>query len=314
MISDAGLLDAALALLVVAVAVWTVSVRDSFAAVVGFTSGGLLLALVWLRLAAVDVALTEAAIGSGVTGALLIGAHARLRPAEAAVDAERPGRALRITAATLSAAIGIAITFGVLLLPDEAPSLAAEAAASLPSTGLGNPVTAVLVAYRALDTLLEAVVLLLALLGVWSLAPDALWNGRPGVAPIPEPDGPLTFMAQILVPLGILIGVHLVWVGADAPGGAFQGGTVLAAMWMLTMMAGLTDAPAGGSRRLRLALAVGPALFLAIGLAGFALPAGFLSYPDGFAKPAILAIEAALTLSIAATLALLAAGPARRPA
>ena len=44
----------------------------TFAAVVGFVAYGLLLALVWVRLAAVDVALTEAAVGSGVTGALLI--------------------------------------------------------------------------------------------------------------------------------------------------------------------------------------------------------------------------------------------------
>ena len=39
---------------------------------------GLLLALVWVRLDAVDVALTEAAIG-GLSGILLVGAAARLR-------------------------------------------------------------------------------------------------------------------------------------------------------------------------------------------------------------------------------------------
>ena len=101
----AGLaLDAGLAVLVLAVAVWTIAARAAFAAVVGFVAYGLLLALVWVRLAAVDVALTEAAIGSGVTGAVLIAAAARLRPTEARSAAERPGAALRIAAGVLSRA------------------------------------------------------------------------------------------------------------------------------------------------------------------------------------------------------------------
>ena len=56
--------------------------------------------------------------------------------------------------------------------PSRAPTLAPQAAANIAATGLGNPVTAVLMAYRAIDTLLETVVLLLALVGIWSLAPD----------------------------------------------------------------------------------------------------------------------------------------------
>ena len=71
--------DAILAVTVLAVAGWTIVARDTFAAVVGFVAYGLLLALVWVRLAAPDVALTEAAIGGGVTGVLLLGAAARLR-------------------------------------------------------------------------------------------------------------------------------------------------------------------------------------------------------------------------------------------
>ena len=84
-------LDVALALLVLCVAVWTIAAGPTFAAVVDFVAFGLLLALVWVRLAAVDVALTEAAIGSGVTGAVLIAAAARLRPTEPRSVAERPG-------------------------------------------------------------------------------------------------------------------------------------------------------------------------------------------------------------------------------
>ena len=60
-------LDGGLAALMAAVAAWTIIARASFAAVVGFVAFGLLLTLVWVRLDAVDVALTEAAIGSGLT-------------------------------------------------------------------------------------------------------------------------------------------------------------------------------------------------------------------------------------------------------
>jgi uncharacterized MnhB-related membrane protein len=78
-------IDIGLAAVLLAVAGWTIAARDAFGAVVGFVAYGLLLSIVWVRVHAPDVALTEAAIGSGVTGVLLIGAAARLRDAEHAM-------------------------------------------------------------------------------------------------------------------------------------------------------------------------------------------------------------------------------------
>jgi len=52
---------------------------DLLRAIVLFISFGLLMVLVWVRLGAPDVALTEAAIGSGLTGALLLSSLARLK-------------------------------------------------------------------------------------------------------------------------------------------------------------------------------------------------------------------------------------------
>jgi multisubunit Na+/H+ antiporter MnhB subunit len=304
--------DAILAIIVLAVAGWTIAARDTFAAVIGFVAYGLLLALVWVRLAAPDVALTEAAIGGGMTGVLLLGAVARLRAAQAAAAAETPGAALRLVAGGGCAVIAAALAASVLLLSDPAPTLAPAAAANLPQTGLGNPITGVLLAYRALDTLLEKVVLLLALLGVWSLAPDRLWGGAPGLKRHARGDDPLVLLARLLPPVGIVIGVYLLWVGADDPGGAFQGGAILAAMWILAMMAGLIDAPPVSRRWLRLVLVAGPVVFFAIGLAGFPLAGAFLAYPEAYAKPLIIIIEVVLTLSIAAILGLLVAGPPER--
>ena len=304
--------DSGLAVLVLGVAVWTIAARDTFAAVVGFVAYGLLLALAWVRLAAPDVALTEAAIGSGVTGGLLIGASTRLRRTETAAAGEEPGPTLRLAAAVLCVLVSAGLAAIVLMLPEPAPTLAPQAAANIAATGLGNPVTAVLMAYRAIDTLLETVVLLLALVGVWSLAPDRVWGGFPGPRHHADPDGVLTFIAQLLVPLGILVGIHIFWVGSVAPGGEFQGATILAAMWILAMMAGLVDAPPVSRRWLRLLLIAGPAVFFAIGLAGFAMAGAFLAYPVEYAKLLIVTIEVPVMLSIAAALALLVAGPPER--
>jgi multisubunit Na+/H+ antiporter MnhB subunit len=304
--------DAVLAVLVLGVTTWTVAAPDTLAAVVGFVAFGLLLALVWVRLAAPDVALTEAALGSGLTGGLLLGASTRLRRTETPAASETPGVSLRLSAGVVCALVSAGLAVIVREFPDPAPSLAPQAAANIAATGLGNPVTAVLMAYRAIDTLLETVVLLLALVGMWSLAPDHLWGGLPGRRNPADPDGVLTSVAQLLVPVGLLVGVHIFWVGSVAPGGEFQGATILAAMWILATMAGLVDAPPVSRRWLRLVLVAGPAVFLAIGLAGFAIAGAFLAYPASHAKLLIVTIEIPVTLSIAATLALLVAGPPER--
>src|SRR5215831_11071322 len=124
-----------LAVVVLGLAVWTIVARDTFAAVVGFVVYGLFLALVWVRLGAVDVALAEAAIGGGLNGVLLLGAAARLRTAETSAETERPGRMLRAAAAVFSASVAGALALGALLLPDPAPTLAPDAAANASATG-----------------------------------------------------------------------------------------------------------------------------------------------------------------------------------
>jgi len=74
-------LDAGLSLTLIWVAWQMLAVRDGelFLAVVLFIAFGLLLAVAWVRLRAPDVALAEAAIGAGITSALLLVTLARLR-------------------------------------------------------------------------------------------------------------------------------------------------------------------------------------------------------------------------------------------
>lgn len=304
--TETAFFDTLLVVTMIGLAIWMIVVRDVFAAIIGFMAFGLLLSLGWLRIEAPDVGLTEIAVGGGATGVMLLRARGLSRAGDAMNAA--PGFAFRVLVALLAGAVALFLAGLVIFPPAVTPTLAPLAAEHLASTGVGNPITAVLMAYRAFDTFLETVVVLLALIGVWSLTPDGAWGGRPKVAAKEVPP-PLLLLAQWLVPLGIVIGIYITWVGADEPGGKFQGATILAAMWMLVMMAGLRPAPALSSRRLRIALVVGPAIFIAIGLAGFHFAGAFLAYPDGLAKPLILAIEAGLLISIAAMLGMLLAGP-----
>lgn len=71
--------DGVLAAVLVWVAWRALTVADLFRAVVLFIAFGLLLTLAWVRLRAPDLALAEAAIGAGLTGALLIDAVGHLR-------------------------------------------------------------------------------------------------------------------------------------------------------------------------------------------------------------------------------------------
>lgn len=296
--------------LVVIAAAWTVLARQAFSAVVAFVVYGLLLALVWLSLGAPDVALTEAAIGAGLTGALLLGACATLRGAKD--EGASPGVGLRLAAALVCGVVTVGLVVAVLGLPEPAPSLAPAARAHLAATGLENPVTAVLLAYRAWDTMLEKVVLVLALVGVWSLAPDRRWGGRPVLPGRSDPDGVLVFLARVLPPMGLVVAIYIFWVGATDAGGAFPSATILAAMGLLTGMAGLVAVPSMAQPALRRVVVLGALVFLAVGAAGFVVPGAFLAYPVSVAKPLILVIEAALIVSVAATLGLLVAGPPGR--
>src|SRR6476620_11336221 len=304
------LFDLGLAGVLIAIAAGAIFARGAFVSLVLFMVYGLLLAIVWVRLSAVDVALTETAIGGGVTGMLLLGAASRLRATKG--SAAKAGFPARLAAGALCILVSIALGIVVYALPEVPPTLAPIAKENLASSGLGNPVAGVLFVYRALDTLLEKVVLLLALVGVWSLAQDEAWGGVPGLPVYAKPGPILVFLAQILPPIGIIVGIYMFWAGASQPGGAFQGGTILAAVWLLTMMARLQSVPSIDQRWLRLLLVVGPVIFLAIGIAGMVLATAFLAYPAGYAKPLIVAVEFALMLSIGLALGLLAAGPPER--
>jgi len=69
--------DIVLILLLIATAVSVVRLKDLLAAAIVFSSYSLLMCLLWLHRGAPDVAMTEAAVGAGVTTVLFLVAISR---------------------------------------------------------------------------------------------------------------------------------------------------------------------------------------------------------------------------------------------
>ena len=291
MAAEVQALDAVLVALLVWLGWRALASADLFKSVVQFIVFGLLLSLAWVRLGAPDVALAEAAIGAGLAGALLLDTLARLGR-EGSADEPRP---LGLTPARTGIALACLALAGllvasVLALPESWHGLTEPALRQLGASGVSNPVTATLLNYRSYDTLLEIGVLLLALLGVWILDAET---------PLPRPAGDpmLALLLRVLLPLAVVVAGYLLWVGAHAPGGAFQGAALLAAGGVLWHLARPLSLPA--SLPVRATVVFGFTVFLVVGVATAAFGSGLLTLPSAQAGALILLIEAAAMVSIA---------------
>lgn len=145
--------------------------RNLFGAVVLFGIYSFLMATVLVALDAVDVAMTEAAVGAGVSTVLLLGALYLVGGMEAK-PLVRP-----LVPLVLSVAVGAVLAYGMQGLPEysdrQAPIHTHVAPRYLQhgpkETGVPNIVTAVLASYRGYDTLGETVVVFTAGAGVIAL-------------------------------------------------------------------------------------------------------------------------------------------------
>jgi multisubunit Na+/H+ antiporter MnhB subunit len=184
----------------------------------------------------------------------------------------------------------------MLELGPTAIDLRLPVAAHLAESGVTHPVTAVLLNYRGYDTLLEIAVLLLALLAILAVVGEAPASPSRAGHPV------LQALARLAVPLMVVVAVYLLWAGAFRPGGAFQAGAVLAAAAVLLHLVGLLPSWSRPRLGLRIGLAAGFALFLAVA-AGLLTHGSLLQYPPAAAGVLILLIESGLTVSLALILA-----------
>lgn len=145
--------------------------RNLFAVVLLSGAYSFLMATVLVAMDAVDVAMTEASVGAGISTVLFLGALHLCRSDEAK-PAHRPWGPL-----ALSAAVGGVLVYGSLGLPEFAdvdapihrhvvPRYLNDAVAE---TGVPNIVTAVLASYRGFDTFGETTVVFTAGAGVVAL-------------------------------------------------------------------------------------------------------------------------------------------------
>ncbi len=208
----------------------------------------------------------------------------------------------RVSLAVFAFALFGMLAWAIFALPANPIGLTAIALHHLPASGVTNPVTAALLNYRAYDTLLEVGVLLLALVAVWSL--------RVGEWPdLEQPSRPLLrSMLRLVLPMLVLAAVYLLWIGAFAPGGAFQGGALLGGALVLGLLGGIVGRPSRNAVLWRVGLVAGVLVFIgAAGIAGL-LTGQLLRYPAGQGGIWILMIEAAALISIGLALGLLYLG------
>jgi len=161
-------------------------VRNLFAVTMLFGIYSLLAASLFVVLDAVDVALTEAAVGAGISVILLLGTLVLVGQQErVSRDARRPWLALAVVLVT-----GVALLYGTLDMPHfgdpQAPAhqhvVPRYLEVSPHEIGIPNIVTSVLASYRGYDTLGEVLVIFAAGAGALLLLGGAR-SSRRGVRP-----------------------------------------------------------------------------------------------------------------------------------
>lgn len=283
----------------IALALGVVTGRQQlFRSVVMFIAFGMLMALTWARLGSADLALAEAAIGAGFTGVLFLTAS-RMSPPRR----REPGRLMPRRPLVFAGCLGAGAAFALPMLRQLPQDATTAAIAATHEHVLDNAVTAVLLDFRGYDTMLEMVVLLLALLGLRALHAS-------GALPDPHPRRPVVtpMIAPLLaveMPVLTLMALYLLYAGSDSPGGAFQAGALLGALGVMLRLSGrLVPAPALHPAA-RVAAIAGLGVFSLFAWSPLASGRAPLTWPDGAHLLLYFGIEAALMISTATILVLL---------
>ncbi|WP_462329621.1 hydrogen gas-evolving membrane-bound hydrogenase subunit E [Thiohalocapsa halophila] len=206
---------------------------------------GLVVSLTFAHFSAPDLALTQIAVEVITTLLLLVvlvqlpavPAGGRMPPGPSAPGA-MPGHRLRLALAG-AAGVGSAVVAAVALLRPEATIAEWFLEHAAPAAHAANVVNAILVDFRALDTLGEITVLAMAGLGVHLLlAPQAQAETDTGAGTEPPP-APLLLrvLALLVLPAALLLAAHLLLRGHAAPGGGFVAGLVIATALVLDQLA-----------------------------------------------------------------------------
>lgn len=282
-----------LTLILAGAALYTPTLRGCLSLFLAF---GVVVTLGWARLGAPDLALAEAAIGAGLTGALLFSALVCI-PEDPPEQLSRPVLGLSSVFCLL---VFVLLFQAIATGSGKGSGLPEQVMQSMPDSGVGHPVTAVLLNFRSWDTFLELAVLLVALLGARNVL-------RPSLA-LASTWTVLRVWSKSLAPVLVIVGGYILWRGANAPGGAFQAGALLAAGAVLLRLNDVLPPLRWSSGWIQLFILLGLIVFSMVAILTAFWGDGWLHYPAGLRKTLILLIEIPATVSIAATLTLLVVG------
>ncbi len=301
--------------LLVITAVAIVRTENLFVAVMLTSIYSLLMAANFFILDAADVALTEAAVGAGVTTVIFLSALALTADREKHRAGRRP---LILGTVSVLTMLIIYATFEHPRLGDpEAPVHQHVAPWYLEKTpeyiDIPNVVTAVLGSYRGYDTLGEVFVVFAACIGVLFILGvrrgDAATPRRERTAGLRHHLIP-QLVGRMLVPFIVLFGLYVQFHGEYGPGGGFQAGAIIATGVILyALLEGEAAALKAIPRSVLLGLVVGGAsLYGAVGVTCMVLGGEFLDYSvlsdDAVAgqQLGILVIEAGVGMAVCGAL------------
>lgn len=299
-------IDLIIAITILLIAILVIFSKSLLNSIIYFIAFGLLVALAWVRLNAPDVAIAEAAIGAGLTGALFLVTWKRI--SKLSVNNQKNARisvSTTLTASALSIFLVIFLVYSALSI-QSSKGLTYQIASALHISGVTNPVTAVLLNFRSFDTLLEIGVLFLTIVAIRALSIDARFVFNTITSTVF-----LRAILRVLVPLSILFGAYLLWIGSSEPGGAFQAGALWGGALILLKIAN----PEWIQRlHVKSMLVVGLGVFILAALLSYFLSGNILMYPTDQAYIWILLIETAASISIAFILfELFCVSPAKKP-
>ena len=304
--------------LMVVTAVGIVRTRNLFVAVMLLGIFSLLIAANFFLLDAADVALTEAAVGAGISTVLFLGALALISETERVVTPHRWLSLVVVVSATL---VVLYATFDKPRFGDGgAPVHQHVAPWYLEKTpeliDIPNVVTAVLGSFRGYDTLGEVFVVFTAGIGVLFLL-SARRGDRPGSADRPavaaiglREDLIPRIVGRLLVPFILLFGLYVQFHGEYGPGGGFQAGALIAAAFILyALVEGESRTHEALPPKALIALTVsGALLYGGVGMAGILLGSEFLDYSVLSSDPVkgqhigIILIEAGVGMTVTGVL------------
>ncbi len=303
--------------LLVITAIAIVRAENLFVAVMLTAIFSLLMAANFFILDAADVALTEAAIGAGVTTVIFLGALSLTAEREKKVEVPR-GLAISVVVAT--ALVLIYATFDKPRLGDpQAPVHQHVAPWYLSETpeliGIPNVVTAVLGSFRAYDTLGEVFVVFAACIGVLFLFSARNESDTRSRRTPPESIGLRHHLipkvvGRFLLPFIILFGLYVQFHGEYGPGGGFQAGAIIATgIILFALLEGEQRALAAIPNSVLLGMVAGGAmLYSLVGVTGILLGSNFLDYSVLSSDPVfgqqlgILLIEAGVGITVCGAL------------